>query len=124
MLDCEITHILLTVVLTSTCHQHFHPMQLHLCYLVNKANLVHNLFLIYICSYNLYQSLHVSGDYVPIIRRNNCVYEMFCTCYSVWLAVWCAPCIPDNHPHRITGTQYLINTVVSPEYRHIVARNM
>jgi len=22
----------------------------------------------------IYQSLHVSGDYVPIIRRNNCVY--------------------------------------------------
>jgi len=37
--------------------------------LVNKANLVHNF------SYYVYFfSLHVSGNYVPIIRRNNCIY--------------------------------------------------
>ena len=36
--------------------------------LVNKANLVHNF------SYYVYfLSLHVSVDYVPIIRRNNCI---------------------------------------------------
>ena len=27
-------------------------------------------------------SLHVSGDYVPIIRRNNCIYATLGTCYS------------------------------------------
>ena len=37
--------------------------------LVNKANLVHNF------SYCVYFfSLNVSGDYLPIIRRNNCIY--------------------------------------------------
>jgi len=34
---------------------------------------MHNLFLVYLFLY-IYQSLHVSDDYVPIIRRNNCVY--------------------------------------------------
>jgi len=28
-------------------------------------------------------SLHVSGDYVPIIRRNNCIYATLGNCYSV-----------------------------------------
>ena len=34
--------------------------------------------------------LHVSGDYVPIIRRNNCIYATRGTCYSVWMNVWYA----------------------------------
>jgi len=34
--------------------------------------------------------LHVSDDYVPIIRRNSCVYATLGTCYSVWLTVWYA----------------------------------
>jgi hypothetical protein len=25
---------------------------------------------------------------VPIIRRNNCIYKTFGTCYSVWMTVW------------------------------------
>jgi hypothetical protein len=37
--------------------------------LVNKANLVHNF-----SKYVYFFSLHVSGEYVPIIRRNNCIY--------------------------------------------------
>jgi len=37
--------------------------------LVNKTNLVHNLFFVYLIN------LHASGDYGPIIRRNNCVYQ-------------------------------------------------
>jgi len=31
-------------------------------------------------------SLHVSGDYMPIIRRNNCIYATVGTCYSVWMS--------------------------------------
>ena len=50
----------------------------------NKANLVHNLFLY------IHQSLHVSGKYGPIIRRNICVYAALGACYSVWMAVWYA----------------------------------
>ena len=34
------------------------------------------------------------------------------------------PCIPDSLPHRITNTKCRINTVVSPDDGHIVARNM
>jgi len=33
-------------------------------------------------------------------------------------------CIPDSHPYRITSTKCHINTVVSPDDGHIVARNM
>jgi hypothetical protein len=36
-----------------------------------------------------------------------------------------APCIPDSYPHKIiTSTKRRINTVVSPDDEHIVARNM
>ena len=64
--------------------------------LVNKANLLHNLFLEY-----LFTSLHVSGR----VERT-------------------PPCIPDSHPHRVTSTKCCINSVVSPDDGHIVARNM
>jgi len=39
--------------------------------------------------------------------------------------VWYAgcTCVPDSHPYRITSTKCLINTVVSPDDEHIVARN-
>ena len=50
---------------------------------VTKASLVHNFSL-----YVYFFSLHVSGDYVLIIRRNNCIYATLGTCYSVWLTVW------------------------------------
>jgi hypothetical protein len=53
--------------------------------LINKANLVHNYFLV--C---LFLSLQVLGEYVPIIRRNNCIYATLGPCYSVWMTVWYA----------------------------------
>jgi len=96
------------------------------------AQFILNIY-IYIYIY-IYQSLHVSGDYVPIIRRNYCVYATLGTCYSVWMTVWYAwwnetesflpLCVPDSRLHRITSTKCRINTVVSPDDGHIVARNM
>jgi len=87
--------------------------------LVNKANLVHNF-----SQYAYFSSLNVSGDYVPIIRRNSCVYGTLGTCYSVWMTVWYAGWIPDSHPYRITSTKCRINTVVSPDDGHIVTQNV
>jgi len=68
--------------------------------------------------------LYVLDDYMPIIRRKNCIYATFGTCYSVWMTVWYPRSIPDSHPYRITSTECAINTVVSPDDGHIVARNM
>ena len=59
--------------------------------LANKTNMVHSF-----SWYVYFFSLHVSGDYVPIIGRNNCIYAMLGTCYSVWMTVWYAPCILDR----------------------------
>ena len=47
----------------------------------------------------LFLSVHVSGDYVPITRRNKCIYATFGTCYSVWMTVWYAL---ESHLYRIT----------------------
>ena len=74
--------------------QHFSRKVNFLCFvdrvslyhLVNKTNLVHS-FSQYIC---IYQSLYVSGDHGPIIRRYNCVYATLGTCYSLWMTVWYA----------------------------------
>ena len=76
--------------------------------------------------------LHVSGDYVPIIRRYNCIYATLSICHSVWMTIWYAEwnecfipsCIPDSHPYIITSTKCRINTVVSASDGHTVARNM
>jgi len=51
--------------------------------LVNKASLVQNF-----SWYVYFFSLHVSGDYVPVIRRNNCICATLGTCYSVCMTVW------------------------------------
>jgi len=50
--------------------------------LVNKANLLYNF-----SWYVYFFSLHVSGDYVPIIRRNNCIFGTLGNCYSVWMTM-------------------------------------
>jgi hypothetical protein len=34
------------------------------------------------------------------------------------------PYIPDDHPHRVTNTRCRIDTVISPDDGHIVARNV
>jgi hypothetical protein len=52
-----------------------------LCHnLVNKTNLVHNF-----SWYVYFFSVHVSGDYVSIIRRNNCIYATLGICHSVMM---------------------------------------
>jgi len=60
-------------------------------------------------------SLHISGDYVPIIRRNNSTYATLVICHSVWMTVWYA---------YQTNTKCRVDTVISPDDGHTVARNM
>ena len=70
---------------------------------------------------------------MPIIRRNNSICATVGT-HSVWMTVWYAgaylvcrsirSCIPNSHPHRVENTKRRINTVISPDDGHIVARNM
>ena len=70
--------------------------------LVNKTNLEHN-FILYVYFY----PLHVSGNYVPIIRRSYRINATSGICHSVWMTVWYAgwdetpSCIPDGHPHNL-----------------------
>jgi len=59
---------------------------------------------------------------MPIIRTNNCIYATFGICHSVWMTVWY--CIPDSHLHRATDAKCRTDTVISPDDRHIVARNI
>jgi hypothetical protein len=44
----------------------------------------------------IYRSLYVSGDYEPIIRRNNRMDD-------------CLVCIPGSNPHRIASSKCRIN---------------
>jgi hypothetical protein len=54
------------------------------------------------------------------------MYATLGTCYSVWMTVWYSGWNGDHfsHPYRITSTKCHINTVVSRDDGHIVARNM
>jgi len=78
--------------------------------LVNKANLVHNflvcLFLFSTCFGRL------------------CAHHQEKQLYLRWMTVWYAGCIQDSHPYRVTRTKCGINTVVSPDDGHLIARNM
>jgi hypothetical protein len=65
------------------------------------------------------KSVHVSGDCVPIIRRNSCVYSTLGACHFVWMTVWYAGWNSTLHT-----VQSSMNTVISPDDGHTVARNM
>ena len=47
---------------------------------------------------------------------------------DIWYLLFCIDdclvCIPDSHPCRIASIKCRINTFVSPDDGHIVARNM
>jgi len=66
-------------------------------------------------------SVHVSGNYVPIIRRTYCIYAtlVYCTLYG-WLS-GLQTRQPSIHSEKY---QCRIDTVSSPDDGHIVARNM
>jgi len=61
---------------------------------------------------------------VPIIRRNNYIYAKLSGMHPAYQIVLYAGCIPCNHPYRVTSTKCRIDTVISPEDGHIVARNV
>ena len=67
-------------------------------------------------------SLHVSGNYVPIIRRTYCIYA---TLVFFTLHEWVSVLLQTRQP-LIQSEKYecRIDTVSSPDDGHIVARNM
>jgi hypothetical protein len=91
---------------------------------VNKTNLVHSFPCMFISILYMFRTsmCPLSGEITVSMRR-----LVFVT---VWLAVWYAgwdeipSCIPDGHPHRVTNTRRRIDTVISPDYGHILVRNM
>jgi hypothetical protein len=78
--------------------------------------------------------LYIFRATVPIIRRNNCIYATLGICHSIQSDKYlhtkqssiqsASTCIPDSHPYRVTSTKCPIETVISPDDGHIVARNM
>jgi len=81
---------------------------------VNKANLLHNLFLVCLLLF----STCFGRLCAHLQEKQLCLLDDCLVCRSI------CSCIPDSHPHRITSTKCCINTVVSPDYGHIVARSM
>ena len=66
-------------------------------------------------------SVHVSGNYMPIIRRIYCIYAtlVFFTLYG-----WLSGLQTRQPPIQSEKYQCRIDTVSSPDDGHIVARNM
>ena len=62
----------------------------------------------------------VSGDYVPIIRRNNCIYATLGICHSVWMTGM----TPHTRQSSTQTDKYQVShTIISPDDGHIVAQN-
>jgi len=93
--------VALTLVLTQqiriTCFLYFATVHLRIILSIKPTWCT-------IYSYYIYQSLHDSSNYVPIIRRNNSVYVTLATCYSVWMTVWYT-LHTRSHPYRITSSK-------------------
>ena len=83
--------------------------------LVNKTNLVHNLFFVY-----LY--LSISTYFGRLWAHHQEKQLCLCYCGCGWLSGM--PRISVSHPQRITSTKCHINIVVSPDDGPIVAQNV
>ena len=73
--------------------------------LVNKANLVYN-FSWYVF---FFFSPHVSGDYVPIITKNNCINATLGTCHCVWMTVWYVGCTLHTRQSSTQNNKYQVS---------------
>jgi len=95
---------------------------LNVYFLVRKANLVRNLFLVYMSIFACFGRLCAHRH-----EKQLCLCDTSCLLFCVddWLVCGSiCSCIPDSHPQRMTSTKCRLNTDVSPDERHIVARNM
>jgi len=79
------------------------------------------LYIMYVYIYILCISVLI---YVVYVCMYVCVYHLKSLLLQISAcdSLVCG-CIPDSHPHRVTSTKFRINTVVSLDDRHIVARN-
>jgi len=68
-------------------------------------------------TYVYFYYLHVSGSHVPIIRRSNCIN----TTSGIDDGLVCTS---NGHLYRVTYTRCRIDTINSPDDRHMAARNM
>jgi hypothetical protein len=93
---------------------------------LNRTNLVHNLFLVYLSISTCFGRLWVHHQ-----EKQLCVcdtwYLLLCVddclvCRVEWIFI--PPCIPDSHPYRTISTKCRKNTVVSTSAGPIVDRNM
>jgi hypothetical protein len=82
--------------------------------LVNKANVVHNF-----SQYVYFFSLNVSGDYVPVIRRNNCVYTTLGMQGVIYSTQHTRQSYIQNNKYQVSHKYSF-----SPDDGYIVARNM
>jgi len=85
--------------------------------LINKANLVHNLFLVYLSTFTCFGRLCAHHQEKQLCFCDTW-YLLFCVDDCLVCRICIPPYIPDSHPHRITSTKCRINTVVSPYDRH------
>ena len=93
--------------------------------LINKVNLVYNLFAL--CLFLVYLSISTSfGRLCAHHQEKLCLcdtsYLLFCLDDCLVCMSMCS-CIQDSQPHRITTMKCRINTV-SPDDEHTVAWNM
>jgi hypothetical protein len=63
-----------------------------------------------------------SGEITVPMRHS--VFITLCGWLSSMQGGMKPPCRPDSHPHRVTNTKFRIDTVISPDDGHRVARNM
>jgi len=95
---------------------------LNVYFLVRKASFVHSLFLVYLSISTCFGRLCAHRH-----EKRPCLCDTWCLLFFVDDCLVCGSIcshIPDSHSQRMTSTKCRLNTVVSPDDGHIVARNM
>jgi len=91
--------------------------------LVNKANLVHNLLDTLISfPYVFRATMCPSSGEITVFMRHLVLVILYGRLSGIQGGM--TPCVPDSRPHRVTNTMFRIDTVISPDDGHKVARNM
>jgi hypothetical protein len=92
--------------MVNTCHSHQLLCSGTIIFVNNQLD--SQFFFMYV----YFNSLHVSGSHVPIIRRINCINTTSGICHSVQMTVWCAGLDKtQSHPN--------MHTTRSPTYSDI-----
>jgi hypothetical protein len=75
---------------------------------------------------NFFFYVLLTASLYNLVNKANLVHNFswYVYFFSLHVLGYCLGCKADSHPHRVTNTKCRIDTVISPDDGHTVARSM